>query len=312
MPRNLLTAFAKPEEITPERLNALVQEINDALLGGSRDTAAVARASSVTIEVSSASAGDHGVLLGLADDDHTQYLKEKASGGIAAEVPTHTHADAANAGTIDHGALTGLSDDDHAHYHNDTRGDARYPTLVSPSTDSNFVAFNGVAGAQKDSGYSAASFVAASAAWPTDVAIYTEMQVSGTAAGSAAAATFNTRTLNVDHYTKGANITRVSNDFTLQPGIYHVRASAPASMVGHHQLVVYNNTTGLIQLVGSSEWCAAINTRAFVEGVITVTSTAKSFCIKHYTANAVATTGLGSPVTSGAGEIYTIVSIFKI
>jgi hypothetical protein len=59
---------------------------------------------------------DHGALTGLADDDHTQYLKEKASGGVAAEVPTHTHAGAAEAGTIDHGVLTGLSDNDHPQY----------------------------------------------------------------------------------------------------------------------------------------------------------------------------------------------------
>lgn len=60
--------------------------------------------------------GDHGTLDGLEDDDHIDYLKEKAAGGLAAEVPTHTHADAANAGTIDHGALTGASDDDHTQY----------------------------------------------------------------------------------------------------------------------------------------------------------------------------------------------------
>lgn len=60
--------------------------------------------------------GDHGTLIGLSDDDHTQYIKEKASGGLAAEVPTHTHADADNAGTVDHGALTGKSDDDHTQY----------------------------------------------------------------------------------------------------------------------------------------------------------------------------------------------------
>lgn len=69
---------------------------------------------------------DHGLALtGLTDDDHTQYLKEKASGGVAAEVPTHTHADAANAGTVDHGVLTGLTDDDHTDYLNNTRHDTR-------------------------------------------------------------------------------------------------------------------------------------------------------------------------------------------
>ncbi|MFH1067731.1 MAG: DUF3463 domain-containing protein, partial [bacterium] len=56
---------------------------------------------------------DHGATTGLTDDDHTQYLKEDASGGTAAETPDHTHADATTCGTIVHGALTGLTDFDH-------------------------------------------------------------------------------------------------------------------------------------------------------------------------------------------------------
>jgi len=59
---------------------------------------------------------DHGALAGLADDDHTQYLKEKASGGLAAEIPIHDHSEAAEAGTVDHGDLDGLADNDHTQY----------------------------------------------------------------------------------------------------------------------------------------------------------------------------------------------------
>lgn len=59
----------------------------------------------------------HSVLTGLTTgDDHSQYLKEKASGGVAAEVPTHTHASAAEAGQFDHGVAAGLTDDDHTIY----------------------------------------------------------------------------------------------------------------------------------------------------------------------------------------------------
>lgn len=63
---------------------------------------------------------------------------------------------------VHHGGLDGLGDDDHTQYHNNTRGDARYPVLVNPSVDNNFVAFNGIAGQQKDSGYKAADFSLAS------------------------------------------------------------------------------------------------------------------------------------------------------
>ena len=57
---------------------------------------------------------DHGLAItGLGDDDHTQYLKEEASGGLASEVPDHTHASAAEAGTVSHGVLTSVTADQH-------------------------------------------------------------------------------------------------------------------------------------------------------------------------------------------------------
>lgn len=59
----------------------------------------------------------HGGLAGLGADDHTQYLKEKLSGGLASEIPVHAHTSGAEAGQLDHGlALTGLLDDDHPQY----------------------------------------------------------------------------------------------------------------------------------------------------------------------------------------------------
>jgi len=45
---------------------------------------------------------DHGTLAGLTDDDHTQYLLDKLSGGVAAEVPVHTHASEPEGGQFDH------------------------------------------------------------------------------------------------------------------------------------------------------------------------------------------------------------------
>lgn len=43
---------------------------------------------------------DHGSIGGLADDDHTQYLKERASGGLGTETPVHTHV-AGQGGQLD-------------------------------------------------------------------------------------------------------------------------------------------------------------------------------------------------------------------
>jgi hypothetical protein len=70
-------------------------------------------------------ATDHGALGGLADDDHAQYLKEKASGGAASEIPVHTHASAGEAGTVAHADLTGVTADQHhaqSHAHSSHAG----------------------------------------------------------------------------------------------------------------------------------------------------------------------------------------------
>ncbi len=48
---------------------------------------------------------EHDQLQGLADDDHTQYLKEKLSGGLAIEVPEHNHGTAAQGGLVSFNAV---------------------------------------------------------------------------------------------------------------------------------------------------------------------------------------------------------------
>jgi len=97
---------------------------------------------------------DHGVLGGLLDDDHTQYLTEARHDALAADNPhsvDFSQAVAADAGTditaaeaetltdgsnadplhahapidgADHGSLAGLADDDHAQYLTEARHDA--------------------------------------------------------------------------------------------------------------------------------------------------------------------------------------------
>jgi len=92
---------------------------------------------------------DHGNLLGLADDDHSQYhndtrgdaryfqqsehINSSAGAGDAGK-PVKLDADGqidatmVNDADIDHGTIGGLADDDHTQYHNDARGDDRYYT----------------------------------------------------------------------------------------------------------------------------------------------------------------------------------------
>lgn len=82
---------------------------------------------------------DHGLLSGLSDDDHAQYLKEKTSGGLGSEIPIHTHT-AGETGTLDHGtALTGLLDDDHPQYVAKATPFARGGTILAPTTTADVI-----------------------------------------------------------------------------------------------------------------------------------------------------------------------------
>ena len=107
---------------------------------------------------------DHGVLVGLADDDHPQYLNTvrgdiryytkaladatfltPVSGDALFLTPAEGDARYALISSVitDHGLLTGLADDDHTQYHNNARGDARYPPLARTITGTNSVTGGG-------------------------------------------------------------------------------------------------------------------------------------------------------------------------
>lgn len=69
---------------------------------------------------------DHGMLTGLADDDHPQYLNQTRGDARYSQL-LHDHS---------HASLTGLTSDDHPQYFNVTRGDARY-SLITHTHDFN-------------------------------------------------------------------------------------------------------------------------------------------------------------------------------
>ncbi len=73
---------------------------------------------SAILSLSSIAAGtgvtDHGLLTGLADDDHPQYVLVTDNTNLSALA--YNLEASAGAGVVDHGALTGLEDDDHPQY----------------------------------------------------------------------------------------------------------------------------------------------------------------------------------------------------
>lgn len=81
----------REEESTTARTIIVGDQIAAAITKKTLDDIATALATIVT---------DHGALSGLGDDDHTQYLKKRGSGGAEADVPGHDHTATAKGGTL--------------------------------------------------------------------------------------------------------------------------------------------------------------------------------------------------------------------
>lgn len=138
-------------------------------------------------------------------------------------------------------------------------------------------------------------------------------KASGTNGGSSAGAT-TTRTLNTIKRNTIPDASLSGNRFTLPAGTYRIRGSAPARMAGAHQASIYSVTDNSVVLVGGNEFIN-INvdggTRSRIEGEIAIAAT-KIFELRHYTANGVATNGLGGATGSGQVEVYSELIIEKV
>lgn len=122
----------------------------------------------------------------------------------------------------------------------------------------------------------------------------------------------NQRTLNtvVLNSITGASVT--SSVVTLPAGTYYVRGSAPAyATTGLNRLNLYNNTDGVVTLVGQVESGATATTvnMATFEGKFTITAT-KAFIVRHQMATAVAN-GLGIAINDGNVEVYASLWVWK-
>lgn len=71
-----------------------------------------------TIAGSGEGVTDHGLLTGLGDDDHSQYILDIDLTNHESDTSTHGVSEVADVSEIvtDHGALNGLGDDDHSQY----------------------------------------------------------------------------------------------------------------------------------------------------------------------------------------------------
>jgi hypothetical protein len=146
------------------------------------------------------------------------------------------------------------------------------------------------------------------------IAIFNETQTAGTEGGGFTSGAWTKRTLNTTavNYISGCSI--ASSVMTLATaGTYHFSATAPAFQVNGHQLVLQNTTASTQAIIGPAMYTAstdAVQTRAMLEGVVTITGST-NFELQHRCTATKSGNGLGAAqnITS---EIYSIVRIQRL
>lgn len=150
-----------------------------------------------------------------------------------------------------------------------------------------------------------------------EAVILKDVQPSGTASGTFTAGSYVTRVLNTVENPSGHTwVSLSSNQFTLAPGTYKIRARAPAVKVDIHKAKIRNITDSVDAIVGNAQQTSTTagsqsTNDAWVEGVITI-ATSKTFELQHRCTSTFASNGLGTTATLGENEIFATVEIVKV
>ena len=131
--------------------------------------------------------------------------------------------------------------------------------------------------------------------------------------GGASIAGYQTRTFDNAVVGALAVVSVAPPQFTLGSGEYIIEASAPAFQTGYHKIRLYNITSSIETMTGTSERASSTDqtiTRSHLITQFTLTSST-SFEIQHY-CNLAATEGLGQAVGAGSSEVYTQIKITKL
>lgn len=149
---------------------------------------------------------------------------------------------------------------------------------------------------------------------PTEaIAIIQDQKTQNTAGGTFTSGAWRTRDLNTIVNDLHGLVSLSSNQFTLQPGKYRIRASAPAYDVNRNQSRLYNITDSVVVQLGTVEYVlntVGAQTRSIIDTEFVITA-AKTYEIQHQCETTGTTNGFGVAGNFGT-EIYTSVEITRI
>lgn len=141
----------------------------------------------------------------------------------------------------------------------------------------------------------------------------TDQKPQNTDGGDCNSGSWQTRDLNTLVDPSNIVISLSTNQFTLAPGTYVVRGSAPATAVTRHQAAIYSVTASAIVIHGTSEFESTSyphNTRSIINGIITPTIQT-TYELQHQSLSSQPGNGFGVAATFGT-EVYSELMIIKI
>jgi hypothetical protein len=139
-------------------------------------------------------------------------------------------------------------------------------------------------------------------------------KAANTDGGTFTSGSFQTRTLNTSMTNEISGASLSSNQITLPSGTYYIIAQAPAFKTDFHKLKLRNTTDSTDTLIGSSEYCQAIDNvgnKAFLNGRFTIAAQ-KVFELQHRCSATKTDNGFGNLTNFGVTEVFADVQIWKV
>lgn len=141
-----------------------------------------------------------------------------------------------------------------------------------------------------------------------------DVKASGTNGGTFTSGSWQKRTLNTVQYNAGIPVFLSNSQLIFDPGIYKIKASAPAYGVNRHQLRLYNVTAAEVTKYGRSMYTPAadgVYNASELIHVLEIPSVQTTFEIQHKCETSRSTTGFGIANSNG-DEIYTQLEIWQL
>jgi hypothetical protein len=145
-----------------------------------------------------------------------------------------------------------------------------------------------------------------------DYILIRDIKAAGVDGGTFTSGAWRTRDLTEESSDVGGHAGLGANRITLAAGTYEFEVTAPAGLVGSHQVRLYNISDASIVTSGSVMYNGvACVTRSEACGRFTITSP-KVFEVQHRCSSTQATTGFGKACNFGSWEQYTIAKFWKV